>query len=128
MLLTFSKFHYIFLTIFHLLPKKNIHLVLSKSLLYALIFGRNMHKDLIFFIIFVTNDIFKIFFTERNLIRYYYFINNYIVYRNRAFMLMKFVFFNFSIIKIYIFLSVFTHGFKIFYIFLIYNFPLLWLK
>ena len=40
-------------------------------------------------------------------------------------MLVKFVFFNFSIIKLYNFLSSFMHGFKYFLIiFLIYNFPL----
>ena len=37
------------------------------------------------FIIFVTNEIFKALFTKKKLIRYYYFINMYIVYGNRAF-------------------------------------------
>ena len=93
--------------------KKGIHLVLHTfkhthtfrntftSLVYALIFGRNMHKGLIFVSIFVTTEIFKILFTERKLVRYYYFINIYIAYRNRAFMLVKFLSFNFSIIKLY---------------------------
>ena len=52
-----------------------------------------------FFIIFVTNEIFKSLFTKRKLIAYYYFINIYIVYCNRFFMLMKYHFFNFSIIN-----------------------------
>ena len=39
-------------------------LVLSKFLLYILISGKNMYKGL-FFIIFVTNEIFKILFTKR---------------------------------------------------------------
>ena len=64
-----------------------------------------------FFIIFVANEIDKIFFTEKKLIRYYYFIDIYIVYQNRNFMLMKFVFFNFSII---IFLSIFIYSFELF--------------
>ena len=76
-----------------------------------------------FFIIFVVNEISKVLFTERKLIRYYYFINIYIVYQNRAFILIKFVFFNFSIIKLYNFLSVklynfFTHFCIWFYCFL----------
>ena len=64
---------------------KWIHLFLSEYLLY----------------IFVTNEIFKILFTQRKLYRSYYFIYIYIVYRNRTFILMKFVFFNFSVIKVY---------------------------
>ena len=68
-----------------------IHLVFSKYLLYVLISGKNIHKGNIF-IIFVTNEIFKMLFIKRKLIRYYYFINIYIIYRNRAFILMKFVF------------------------------------
>ena len=47
--------------------------------LYAFIFGRNIHRGLIFFSIFVANKIFKIFCTKGDLIRYYYFINIYIV-------------------------------------------------
>ena len=70
----------------------------------------------------------KIFFTKRKPIRYYYFINIYIVYWNRVFMLMKFVIFNFSVTKLYIFLSISTYGLKFFIIFLIYNFPLFSLK
>ena len=72
-----------------------IHLALLKSRLYILISGCNMHKDLIFSI-FVANKEFKNF-----PIKYYYFINIYIVYQNRDFMLIKFVFFNFNVIKSY---------------------------
>ena len=56
----------------------------SKSLLYALIFGRNIPKVLIILALlwnyFVTNKIFKTFLIKRNFIRFYFFINNYIVY------------------------------------------------
>ena len=52
-------------------------------------------------IIIVVNKIYKILFTKRKLIRYYYFINIYIIYQNRFFVSMKFVFYNFSIIKIF---------------------------
>ena len=61
---------------------------LSK-ILYVLIFGKNVHKSLIFFIIFVTNEIFKI--KERKLIRHYYFINIYSIYQNRAIIWKKIV-------------------------------------
>ena len=111
------KFHYIFLTIHHLLSKRT-YLVSSKSLLYALIFGRNTHK---FFSVFVTN---KKICTKRNLIRYHYFIIIYIFYWKKAFVLVKFVFLNFSITKLYksffqFYIYLYT---KIFIIFLIYSF------
>ena len=48
-------------------------------------------------------------FNKRGLIRYYYFINIYVVYQNKAFMLVKYVFSNFSIIKFYNFLSIFIY-------------------
>ena len=54
-----------------------------------------------FFRIFVTNEIFKILFAKSKLISYYYFINIYIDSRNLAFIFMKFVFFNFTVIKFY---------------------------
>ena len=82
-------------------------------------FLSNMHKGL-FFTISVANKIFKTFFTKRDLIRYYYLINIYIAYWNRAFMFGKFLFFYFSITEIYNFLSIFIHTFTIFYIFTIY--------
>ena len=56
---------------------------------------------------FVTNEIFKIMFIKRKLFRYHYFINIYIVYGNRTFILIKFVFLNFSVIKFYIFFTQF---------------------
>ena len=68
----------------------------SKSLLYILIFRQNMYNSIIYLAFILTNEIFKILFTERKLFRYYYFINICVVYRNRAFMLMKFVFFDLS--------------------------------
>ena len=71
--------------------------------------------EVYFFIIFVANEIYKILFTERKLIRQYYFINIYIAYRNRAFIMMKFVFLNFSIIRLYNFFIFFIYGFKCFY-------------
>ena len=54
-----------------------------------------------FFRTFATNEIFEILFTKRKLIRYYYFTNIYIAFQNRAFILMKFVFFKFSVIRFY---------------------------
>ena len=53
------------------------------------------------FSIITANKIFKILFTKRDLIRYYCFTNIYIVYRNRTSILVKFIFFNFSIIKLF---------------------------
>lgn len=50
---------------------------------------------------FITSEIFKIFSTKRKLVKYYYFINTYIIYQNRAFILIKNVFFNFIIIKFF---------------------------
>ena len=62
-------------------------------------------------------------FTKTNLIRYYYFINIYIFYQSRAFILMKFLFFNPSIFKLYEFFTHFHIWFQFFYnVFLIYNF------
>ena len=52
-------------------------------------------------IIFVANEISKILFIKKKLIRYCNFINICIVYQNRASILMKLVFFNSSIIKLY---------------------------
>ena len=58
----------------------------------------------------IVNKIFKIHFTKANLVRCYYFVNIYIVYQNRAFKLVKFAYFNFSIIKICIFSYIFICG------------------
>ena len=52
-----------------------------------------------FFSIFLANKIFKFFFIKRDPIRYYYFINIYIYYWNKFFMLIKFLILEFSISK-----------------------------
>ena len=113
MLLTFFQISLYFSNNFSSFIKKDKKSFI-KSLLYALIFERNMHRCLIFFSIFIANKIVKILFTRRYLIRYYHFINIYIVYGNRVVILVKFVFFNFSIIKLYNFLSIFIYDFRIF--------------
>ena len=95
--------------------KKDIHLVLSKSLLYALMFGRNMHNGL-FFGIFIANKM------KRNLLRYYWFINIYVIYWNRPFILVKFVFSNFSIIILYNFWSFFYMILNYFFIYIFFQF------
>ena len=77
-----------------------IRLVLSEYLSYILIWKEYPYGSN-FFIIFVTNEIFEILFTKGKLTRYYYFINLYIVFRNRAFVLMISIFFNFSAIQFY---------------------------
>ena len=61
--------------------KKGIHWVLSKCFQYSLIFGRYMDKGLIFLSIFIAHERFKIIFTKRDLVRYYYFINTNIIYQ-----------------------------------------------
>ena len=72
------------------------------SLLNAFIFGMNMQQGILSSN-FTANKVFKDFFNESKLIRYYYFINNCTVYWNIDFILMKFVFFKFSVIRLYIF-------------------------
>ena len=96
--------------------KKNTYLVSSKSLLYALLFGINISKSLIFFHIFVAKKIFKYFFTKRDLIRFYYFINIYIFIKIGPVYWWNFCFWvsippNFIIV-----FSIFTYPFKKFYI------------
>ena len=49
----------------------------------------------------VADEIFKSIFVKRGLLRFYYFINIYITYRNRSFILMKFLLFDFNITKFY---------------------------
>ena len=95
--------------------KKDISLVSSKSFQ---IFGINIHKALIFFSIFVANKTFKSFFTKRDFIRYYYFINFYIFYLYRSFIFVKFLCLDFNINKFYNNLSIFIYAFKKIYIFL----------
>ena len=58
------------------------------------------------FIISATNEMLKTLFTKSKLISCY-FIDIYTVYRNRTFILMKFVLFNFSVINVYNVLSIF---------------------
>ena len=53
------------------------------------------------FSIFIANETIKTLFTKGNLIRYYYFLNIYICYLNRSFMLVKFLFFDFNMTKFY---------------------------
>ena len=117
-LLTFSQTIIYLSKCFSYFIMKYIHLILFKYLLYLLISGKNMQKENNFFIAFVTTEIFKIFFVKRKFIRYYYFINIYIVYGNSTFTLLKFLLLNSSIIKFNkFFLSIFIYGFKFFYTF-----------
>ena len=98
-LLTFSQISLYFSKNFLL---KNIYTQFRQNLSYIYSFLGGVCIKAYFFSTFVTYEIFKILFTKRKLISYYYFINIYIVYWNRAFMLMmKFIFFNFSIAKLY---------------------------
>ena len=96
----FSPNFHIFIKKLFIFYHEKMHLVLPKVLLYIYIpvSGKSMYKGL-FFIIFVTNEIFKILFTRSKLNRYYCFVNMKINYRDRSFTLMKFVFFNFSVIN-----------------------------
>ena len=64
---TFSQISFNFSTNSSFYIKKDIHLVSLKSLLYALISGRNIHKGL-FFSIFVGNEIFKTFLLKKTII------------------------------------------------------------
>ena len=98
-LLTFSKMCKYFIRAFSSLVKKiNVSIFIKISLIYNNLWTECVHRPN-FFRIVVTNEIFKILFTKTKLIRYYYFINIYIVYRNRAFMLIEFSLFSFSVIK-----------------------------
>ena len=111
----FLKFYYIFLTIQHLLLKRHIFSFIKTSSICTH-FWKLYTQSSKFFTIFVTNKSLKILFAKGNLIRYYYFINIYIVYRNRAIVLVEFVFFNSSIAKLFInFLSIFIYTLKDFY-------------
>ena len=92
---------------------KNIHLVLSEYISYILISRKNMPKSLVSLIAFVTNEVFKIFYTKRKHVRYYYFVNICIVYQSRAFIL-KFLFSIPMSSNFIIVLSLFMYGFKLF--------------
>ena len=76
-------------------------------------FGRNMHKYLTFST-FIASKILTIFFTKRDLV----------VFQNKAFLLLKFVYFNFSITKLCNFHPFLYMALNFFIIFLIYNFLL----
>ena len=97
--LTFSQISLYFFNYSSSFIKKDIYLVSSMSFLYALIFGRNIHKGIIFFNIFVANKIFKSLFTKRDLIIHNYCVDIYIFYGNRFFMLVKILFLDFNITK-----------------------------
>ena len=70
-LLTFSQISLFLFKTFSSFIKKDIYSVSSKSILYAFISKKNMHKGLIF-IISVISEIFKILFAKRKLFRYYF--------------------------------------------------------
>ena len=113
-LVTFFQISLYFSNTFSSFIKKRHRFSFIKISCISLIFGRNMDKGLIFFSIFIANKTFKIIFTKRDLIRYYYFINIYIMYGNRAFILVKFVFFNLMVYKCFtIFLN---YSFSLFFI------------
>ena len=87
---------------------KYIRLVLSEYYLYILISGKNMHKGLSFYYLC------KVLFTKRKLIRYYYFINIYIIHQNRAFILNLYSSISVSS-NFIIFLSIFIYGYIFFF-------------
>ena len=75
------------------------------------------------FTIFVGNKIFKTLFTKIN---YYYFINIYIVYQSKVFVLGQFVFFSLNITECHSCFIYFYMYLKMFYNFYIYNVPFFW--
>ena len=78
------------------------------------------------FTIFVDNKIFKTLFTKINFIRCYYFINIYIVYQSKVFVLVQFVFFSLNITECHSCFIDFYMYLKMFYNFYIYNVPFFW--
>ena len=84
LLLTFSKFHQIYQKDFFY---QNFHAFIFIKTSVCTHFSKYTHKSLNFLSSALTKEIFL--FTERKLIRYYYFLNINIVYRNRAFILMN---------------------------------------
>ena len=99
-IITFYKiFIYLIKTFPFLL--KNKYVYFHQNLFYIYIY---IHLWIIFFKIFVTKKIFKILFTKMKPIRYYNFINIYLAYQNKAFILMKSVLLDFSVIKLCTFL------------------------
>ena len=95
--------------------KKDIYFVSSKFLIHAVVSGSIIHKSITFsWSSLCLRRCLKPFFTKRNLVRYYYFINVYIIYWNWTFVLVKFVFFKFNIAKSYNLFSHFTCSRKFF--------------
>ena len=84
LLLTFSKFHQIYQKDFFY---QNFHASIFIKTSVCTHFSKYTHKGLIFLLSALTKETFL--FTERKLIRYYYFLNINIVYRNSAFILMN---------------------------------------
>ena len=82
------------------LVNKVTYLVSLVSSIKAPSFERNMHQGLVFFNIFVANEIFKSIFTGIDLVRYYYFINMYIFIEIGSFILVKYLFFDFTTTKV----------------------------
>ena len=119
LLLTFSKFHQICQKkIFY----QNFHAFIFIKTSVCTDFSKYTHKGLNFLLSALTKEIYL--FTERKLIRYYYFLNINIVYRNRAFILMNLI----SLVLVsanLFFLSIFINGFEFFiqlFQFLIFHF------
>ena len=121
-LLNFSQIVIYLSKIFSSFIIKNTLILIWTSFTYTHFYKEYVWRSN-FFIIFVTNITFRIFFTKRKLNRYCYFINIYNIDWNRTFILMKFVFFNFSLITFYNFFYPFLYMILIFYV-LIYNFLL----
>ena len=99
---TFSKISLYFSNDSSSFIKKDINLVSSKFF-HILSFLGEMYIKVKIFNIFVANEIFKSLFTKRDLIGYCHFINIYIFYWNRFFMLAKLLLFDFSMSKFYTF-------------------------
>ena len=95
----------IFFWTFFIFYQKDMHLVLSECLLHVLFFRWNMHC----FSMFVTNERFKFLFYQKEPYLVLLFINIYIVYQNRAFMLMKCVE-SISVLSNFMALSLFIYG------------------
>ena len=124
-MLLFRKLHYIFLIIYHLLSKKAIHLVLSRSLLYALISGRNMRKGPIYLVSLWPMKYLKLFLSKKFLLDTTILLTSILSTEIGFLYWWNFCFLN-SISTHFMFvLSVFIYGFLNF---LIYNFSLFSLK
>ena len=121
MLLTLFQILLIFSNNFSSFIKKQIHLFLSNSFSYALIFWEEFAWKSIFWPI----KYLKPFFAKRDLIRYHYFIDISIFCQNRSFVLIKVLVSNSSIIRLDLFLYMVL---KVFLFSLIYNFLLFLLK